>query len=645
MRKKLLYIIFILYSFISYSQNAQDIIDKLKVDLKSNPDAKKTASIYSDLTWYYSNVATDSALAYGKKALFEASKLKDSILLAQIYSDLGAVYFRRSEFQNCRMSYLTALKIRKLRNDKLGIAKINLNLANVYNKENYKQEALKNYLEGVDFFEKANNQQIVAVTKANIGSLFNDLKNYAKAKAYLQDAIAYQEKNQLDEGLSTSYLSMGNVYLKLKDTLTSIKYYEKCIASSKKSGNNLSLSSALNNLGSIKSQQKKSAEASAIFNKSKALRDTLDLKTDESILSLAIAKEHIMYGRFNEANKVLNQLKNQYSKSKNFDNNLFEVYHFFILSYGYLKIPDSVEYYSNLTYKMQDSVIKINVNKQTNELEAKYQTTKKEKQLLVQEADVKKKETIIFGLAILAVFLSIVGFLIYRQQKLKNFQQTQEFKLKTAIARVETQNKLQAQRLNISRDLHDNIGAQLTFIISSVDAIKYAFDIQNPKLNNKLKTISDFTKTTIIELRDTIWAMNSTEITFEELRSRILNFIEKAQEATENIDFKFTIDDKLKEYKFSSIKGMNIYRTIQEAINNAIKYAGCTQINVIAKSENKTLTILIVDNGKGFDIENSESGNGLQNMKKRMEEINATFQIKSGENNGTVVLLTIPATT
>ncbi len=641
MFKKFLFSILFFSSFYSLSQNAQDIIDKLKVDLKSNPDAKKTASIYSDLTWYYSNIATDSALVYGKKALFEASKLKDSVLLAQINSDLGAVYFRRSEFQNSRASYFTALKIRKLRNDKLGIAKINLNLANVYNKENNKQQALKNYLEGVDFFEKANNQQIVAATKANIGMLFNDLKNYPKAKVYLNEAIVYQEKNQLEEGLSTSYLSMGNVYLKLKDTATSIKYYEKCIASSKKSGNNLSLSSALNNLGSIKSQQKKSAEAIEIFNKSKALRDTLNLKTDESILSLAIAKEHIMYGRFNEANKVLYQLKKQYSHSKNFDNNLFEVYHFFILSYGYLKIPDSVEYYSNLTYKMQDSVIKINVNKQTNELEAKYQTAKKEKLILQQEAEAKNKEIIIIDLVVLAGFLMIVGFLIYRQQKLKNFQQTQEFQLKTAIARVETQNKLQTQRLNISRDLHDNIGAQLTFIISSVDAIKYAFDIQNPKLNTKLKTISDFTKTTIIELRDTIWAMNSNEITFDDLRSRILNFIGKAQEASENIEFNFFIDGTLNDYKFSSVKGMNIYRTIQEAINNAMKYAACTKINVTAKFENNILKIVILDNGKGFDVANSEQGNGLQNMKKRMDEINADFEIKSELNSGTSVIITI----
>jgi signal transduction histidine kinase len=86
----------------------------------------------------------------------------------------------------------------------------------------------------------------------------------------------------------------------------------------------------------------------------------------------------------------------------------------------------------------------------------------------------------------------------------QNRQLEQESQLKLAISKIETQNKLQQQRLDISRDLHDNIGAQLTFIISSVDNIKYGFEIENPNLNSKLDRISNFTKSTIVELRDTI---------------------------------------------------------------------------------------------------------------------------------------------
>ena len=155
MKKILRLIVFCLLSFnFGAAQNAQELIDKLKTELKSNPDAKRTATIYSDLTWYYSNVSTDSALLYGQKAIAESTNLKDSVLIAQINSDLGAVYFRRSDFNNSKKFYLTALKIRKLRKDNLGVAKVNLNMANILSKENKKEQALKYYLDGIDYFEK-----------------------------------------------------------------------------------------------------------------------------------------------------------------------------------------------------------------------------------------------------------------------------------------------------------------------------------------------------------------------------------------------------------------------------------------------------------------------------------------------------------
>jgi len=243
----------------------------------------------------------------------------------------------------------------------------------------------------------------------------------------------------------------------------------------------------------------------------------------------------------------------------------------------------------------------------------------------------------------LAFFIGLIGFLIYRQQKIKNRQQEQEFKLRSAIVQIESQNELQQQRLTISRDLHDNIGAQLTFIISSVDNIKYAFDIQNPNLESKLANISNFTKDTISELRDTIWAMNYTEITIEELQSRILNFIEKAKDAKESIDFKFHIEAGLSELKLSAVVGMNCYRTIQEAINNAIKYAEASEVVIEVNKHEDKIRIAIRDNGIGFDIDTLEKGNGLRNIQKRVEDIGGVLTVDSVIHQGTSVIIDILA--
>ncbi len=642
--KKLLvsFLLAVLFAPFGFAQNAQMQIDNLKSELKTNPEVKRTATIYSDLTWYYSNIATDSALTYGQKAITEANKLRDSVLIAQINSDLGAVYFRRNDLENSKKHYLTAKKIRTFRNDNLGVAKVNLNLANIYNKENKKAQALKCYLDGIDYFEKINNQEIVAVTKANVAVLFVDLKNYSKAKKYLQEAIEYQEKMNLESGLCTSYLTMGNVCLKINDTLNAVKFYKKSILSSKKTGNNISMSSALNNLGSIKLQQRKSLEAKVLFKKSEVLRDSLNLKVDESSLSLAIAKDHIMYQRFGEANKVLYQLKKVYEKDPNSQENLLTTYQYFIHTYGYLKEPDSVNYYNNLASKFQNTIIEMAVAKQTNELEEKYQSEKKENELLQKSIEIKNTQNRLVLVSSIAIFIALLGFLVYRQQKLKNTQQEQEFQLKSAISKIETQNKLQEQRLQISRDLHDNIGSQLTFIISSVDNIKYAFEIQNSKLDDKLSSISNFAKSTIIELRDTIWAMNNSEITFEDLRTRIHNFVEKAKIAKDEIEFDFSIEASLMASKFTSIEGMNIYRTIQEAVNNSIKYAEAKNIKIDIKHQNRDIVIIIEDDGKGFDTDKMELGNGINNMKKRISDSGGTINFNTKPNKGTSISITLP---
>ena len=627
-----------------YSQNALELIDKLKTELKTNPDDKRKATIYSDLGWYYSNVSTDSALVYNKKAMTESLKLNDSVLIAQVNSDLGAIYFRRNDFENARKYYGVALNIRKVRKDNVGIAKINLHMANIYNKENKKEKALQYYLDGIDYFEKLNNPEIVASTKGNVATLFFELKNYPKAKKYLNDAVKYQESKQDDNGLSSSYLTLGNIYLKTNDTINAVKFYEKSITSAKKAANNVVLSSAMNNLGVIKSEQKKSSEAQALFNKAKLVKDSLSVKTDISISDLNIAKEHIMYQRFDEANKVLYNLKKRYQNNPNQEELLLSTYQFFIHTYAYLKQPDSVNYYNNLATNIQSKIVETAVAKQTNELETKYQTAKKEKQLLLKEIEIKKTRERLFLVVGISLFIGLIGWLIYRQQKIRNKQQQQEFELKSAIAKIETQNKLQEQRLQISRDLHDNIGSQLTFIISSVDNVKYAFDIDNPKLDNKLSNISSFARETIIELRDTIWAMNKSEISIEDLQSRIHNFVEKAKEAKSDIKFDFNVSEDIKAIQFTSIEGMNIYRTIQEAINNSVKYATATAITIEILQQNDTIKVIITDNGVGFSSDEIIQGNGIGNMQKRIKDIGGTFEINSQKGIGTTIDFKIPIT-
>jgi len=637
MKKSLGILLFLCSFFYSYPQDVNEVINGLKSELKTNPGDKRTAIIYSDLAWYYSNVSIDSALSYGAKAIRDSKKLGDSILLAQVYSDIGAVYFRKGDFQSSKKNYLQAYAVRKAQNDAKGIAKINNNLASVYMNLQQYEPAMKSFLNALEYFESMGDELNVNVTKSNIGLLQIQLNNYPKAIKYLKEAIRYNEKNNLHDRLCESYLNLGKAYVQLKDTVNATRCLNKSLENCKLTGNKKAISIVYQSLGL---RQKKTEVSKKLYEASKKYSDGFNSDLDKANLQLSVARTHIALKEFKQARVLLLKIKKVFEDKKSNEDLLF-AYKLLVPVYAHLNQPDSVVFYNEKYTSLSQELIKLSVLKQTSDLEARYQTEKKEKLLLQAKADVEKKSTLFYSALILALFITIIALLIYRQQKLKNMQQEQEFDLKTAISMIETQNRLQEQRLTISRDLHDNIGAQLTFIISSVDNIKHGFDIQNIKLNDKLNYISNFTKSTIVELRDTIWAMNNNEIHFEDLRARILNFMEKARCAKENIDFNFVIEEGLDQERLSSVVGMNIYRTIQEAVNNAIKYSDASEIRIEVGNQEHQITIEVSDNGIGFDFETTEIGNGLHNMKKRIEDIKGIFSVSSETGKGTSIHILI----
>ncbi|WP_310559827.1 sensor histidine kinase [Flavobacterium sp.] len=626
--KKYFILLIVIASLSVNAQNAQEIINNLKKELKANPDAKKTATIYSDLTWYYSTVSIDSAVQYGDKAILASTKLGDSTLIAQVYSDVGAVYFRKGDFQNSKENYLKSYKIRKARKDNKGLAKINNNLANIYEKNGQYKLAMTSFLDALKYFESIKDDKNSYITKGNIGLILLKLKNYPKAFKYINDVVEYQEENNAAAELCVSCLNLGNVYLQMNDTLSALKQYNKSLKYCNSVGNKKGVSSAYNNIASVKTEQKKSTEAIALYEKSQKAREELNSDIDKANFDLNLAEEYVLANKLNEAKQLLSNTKMVFENEKLYDK-LQVNYKSLIRVYAKLNKLDSVSLYVDKLVVVNNQLLENSVMKQTAELETKYQIEKKEKLILQQEAQVKQSRIYLMGTTVLALLTALIGFLIYRQQKLKSAQQEKEFELRSAIAKIENQNKLQEQRLNISRDLHDNIGSQLTFIISSVDNIKYAFDITNEKLDNKLTNISSFARETIVELRDTIWAMNSDEITFEDLESRINNYIEKAKEAKNFISFSVTIDETIKTQKLTSVQGMNVYRTIQEAVNNSIKYANPSTITINARQLENQIKITIQDNGIGFNPVTVAKGNGLQNMQKRIEEIGGEFHLFS----------------
>lgn len=525
------------------------------------------------------------------------------------------------------------------------------NLTHTYRKMGQYDKSITASLKGLDNAEKNNFEIGRFHFTDNLSLIYHDFENFPKGVYYGKKALALAKKMSKDRN---SYIpsALNAIAINYDDwgKPNEALYYHKQVFNYVKGKDTLRIAQTYNNIGNTLLKQQKYKEAERWIKTAVAIDEINEKQSEQrydtdfygkatNYTNLAVIATKT--NQLDKAEQILANAKVFAQKSKSAEKlrDYYRAeYEFNKLRKNLQKTVESQEQY----IKLRDSVFNKNRDKSFLEIEAKYQTAKKEKEILNKELEIKKKDTQTVILAIIIAALLIITFLVYRQQKLKNRQQEQEFELKSAIAKIETQSKLQEQRLQISRDLHDNIGAQLTFIISSVDNIKYAFEIQNSKLDNKLSSISNFARSTIIELRDTIWAMNNSEITFEDLQTRIHNFVEKAKEAKHEIEFDFTIEKTLLASKFTSIEGMNIYRTIQEAVNNSMKYAEAKSVKIDIKQRENDIAIIISDDGKGFDSNKVELGNGIANMEKRIAEINGKFTIDSDKDSGTKISIIIP---
>ena len=554
------------------------------------------------------NIPQDSIVALFQKNIKDAEKISYELGVADGYSQLGLVYSYQGKYE----------------------------------------ESTKSTIEAITIYEKLNQTDKIAGYYAGLGysMKYRDLKN---ALYYMQKGKAVAEANKLEELLKDIYNNYG-VLKEINNELDSALYYfNRGLEIKIKINDTIGIPYSWSNMAGAYGLQENFSKSREYFNKSLQQRlvwaDSLGIAENYTQLGEVFMAEKKWSDAIPFMHKSLPiSLKKQYR-------NLTQ-YNYKMLSDIFKKLnnTDSALYYFEQYSAIKDSVHSIKVQESIAALNIEFETEKKQNEILEQRAqlaekdlEVRRKNTFIFGSLGLALILGLLGYLLYNQQKMKNRQLQKEAELTSALAKIETQNKLQEQRLRISRDLHDNIGAQLTFIISSIDNLKFGFSDIGEKLGNKLNSISSFTQQTIYELRDTIWAMNKENITFEDLQTRIANFIEHAKNASGRTDFSFNIDENVDEtHIFSSVEGMNIYRIIQEAVNNALKYASADEIEVnISEKENK-YTVEITDTGIGFNPDTTELGNGLNNMKKRAREIGGNIKFVSKMGKGTKVVLNFP---
>jgi len=245
---------------------------------------------------------------------------------------------------------------------------------------------------------------------------------------------------------------------------------------------------------------------------------------------------------------------------------------------------------------------------------------------------------IIFTLLLIMLVL-FVGIIILKYQRKQELNKESLKVLKHQHENELLKAQIQVQEntfLNISREIHDNIGQKLT--LAKLQLNTFAVD-KNPIYFQAINDIVQLISVSLNDLRDLSRSMSSDFIAQNGLIKAIEEEIGLINKTLYH-QFKLTITGNT--VFLDAEKEIILFRIIQESLNNIVKHAEATTVNIDIHFTNSDMCIAISDNGIGFDLTNANDGNGLINIKNRAISINAIIEIQSVKNTGTKVTIKLP---
>jgi signal transduction histidine kinase len=223
---------------------------------------------------------------------------------------------------------------------------------------------------------------------------------------------------------------------------------------------------------------------------------------------------------------------------------------------------------------------------------------------------------VFYALMALALGGLVYTFYSYRQKQLNNTLQI---------------------RSEISRNLHDEVGANLTNI--SLSSLRARQQLHNKKaVSQLLESIYQDSQTVSEAMRDIIWSIDPAIDTLGDALPRMLHYATRLLEANK-IELHAEIPAAVEDIKLSMKQRRDVYLIFKEGVNNMAKHSNATQAFIHFASAANTLIMTIMDNGSGFDTRAIRMSNGLRNMRERARDHGWQLEIESGPKEGTTITL------
>ena len=540
------------------------------------------------------------SLSHNEKALSIFNELKEDTLIAKSLAALGVSYWQKGEIVKSLDYLFKALKINETLDLKSEQAATYNQISMVYQSQNKIPLAEEFANKSMSIIQNLTPVLSHISTFHNLANIYGMQGKYKEALRLDSIGLSYCERLNVEFNKSMFYDNMANCLYYANDWTNAIDYHLKAITIDSSFGNNKQLGDTYCNMGAIYEEQKNYPKAIDCYQKSIELCRASGYKIG------------IKNG--------LQQLSKLYYKTNN-------------TSAAYELLQESVV--------VKDSMINESTEQKIAELQTLFDTEKKKQQIAQQDLKISRRNILLVVLLAALLITVFIFRLIYYRYTLKQEQKLQQELIKEETKRsqaiVESEEN---ERQRLARELHDGVGQLLSATklnLSTLTSNSSTFE-EKDKIQNSMDILDD----SIREIRNISHNMVPDVLLKFGLKRAIEDFISRINQ-TKKLEIHFECNG-FDENSLENTGKLMLYRLIQESVNNTIKYAQATQMTIQLSADTSEISLLMEDNGKGFDMEEvkQKGGIGLKNMQLRTEYLKGKLDIESSPKNGTTIIIEIP---
>jgi len=584
-------------------------------------DSIKTTSLLTKAEKYKS-INADTSLLYIRQALDLSVSSGSLSLVSRALQQMGSHYLNHEMYREAMSYYLKSLAIEEKRKDEKRMADLYDELGSVYYYLEVFDKSLDYNQKALDIYREYGDTLGIARALSHLGTLHSSrefcekrskaekLVDFQTAIDYYNQAIQYSSLAGDHGAIAKDYQNIAAVYNKLEKPQVALTYVQRALDYYRQTGDPEGILGTLFTLGKTYyrlGNYKKSVEA---FRESEKMAVERRLTGGIQYLYEAMAMPYHDMGDYKNA---------------------YECY------IRYMTIRDSV-------YNAEKS-------RQIIELETKYQSELKQKEILRLKAEEKRRNALLYSLAAIILLLVFSIYYYVRLVRKNRIIAGQKLQITEDKVRELEQERLylatksvmegeEAERTRLASDLHNGLGGLLSGIKINLSSMKENAVITHENLNafNHALSLLD---TSISELRRIAHNLMPETLNHYGLKTALEDFCTQVAPAGQpEISLQFFGDD----IRYTKELELTMYRVIQELVNNALKHSEATRINVQIFSEPGRLSAQVTDNGRGFDInavDKTLKGKGIDNIRDRITALNGKFDIWSQPGQGTEISVEI----